>query len=496
MIEFKNIKQQVLSMKDISPKNLFFLIPILILLFIQIPNLGLPYFWDEAWSYFPAIKKLAEVGPSLMPGVIPIDYCKGHPQLFFFITSVWMKIFPDNITMMRILPLLFSLGVLITVYIGLLKLANRETAIIASLLISVQSMFLAQSIFLLPEMLLTLLFVMTFFFFLNNRFIAYTITCTLMVLTKETAIIFPILFGIFYFFTLLSQSNREKFRHRYLLALTIPVIIYIVFLFLHYLKFGVVFYGDHIQYISTDWTIIYDKISRAYSFIFIGYGRRFISITAIISIIILLFQRPKNGRLLILGIISFLGFMIFSMFNYYTQRYGLVAIVIFIIVFSYIVGQLRINIFIKNGIAICLAAICLYFSFTLKTNGDYDLGYIETVKVHQEMVHFCEENNLYDDPFAVTFNMIFCLRENDLGYLTGKKKFSNILDWKHYLEAKYFIYDATMGDAPPGVEYAKQNFKLVKTVINQHAWGYIYENVHLNDSIVQKQATIVEDPKK
>lgn len=192
-------------MKEKFLKNLFFIIPVVILLIIQIPNLGLPYFWDEAWSYFPAIKKMAEVGPSLMPGVLPIDYCKGHPQLFFFITSAWMKIFPDNIIMMRILPLLFSIALLVAIYVGLLKLANWETAIIASLLLSVQSMFLAQSIFLLPEMLLTLLFVLSFFFFLQKKFTAYAITSSLMVMTKETAIIFPIVFSLFYLFSLHYQ---------------------------------------------------------------------------------------------------------------------------------------------------------------------------------------------------------------------------------------------------------------------------------------------------
>ena len=465
-------------MKDISVKNLFFILPVLILLIIQIPNLGLPYFFDEAWSYFPSIKKMAELGPSLLPGVLPIDDCKGHPQLFFFISAEWMRIFPDNITMMRILPLLFSIGVLGIVYVGLIKLANWETAIIASLLISVQSMFLAQSIFLLPEMLLTLFFVLSFFFFLSSRFTAYAITSSLMVLTKETAIIFPVIFGLFYLGSLLTPSNREKFRHRYLLALITPGIIYATFLILHYLKFGVVFYGEHLGYISMDWVTIHDKINGAYSFIFIGYGRRWISIAAIAALILWLYQRPKNVRLVILGILSFIAFMIFSVFNFYTQRYGLVAMVLFIILFSYILGQLRIKTFAKAGITLSLAAICLYFSLTEKQNADIDLGYVETIKVYQELVHFCEENNLYDQPISTTFNMIYCMRDKDLGYVTGKKEFTDIMDWKQYMEAKYFIYEATIGDSPPGVEYAKENFKLVKTVINKHAWGYIYENIH------------------
>ncbi|HAH23456.1 MAG TPA: hypothetical protein DCL77_06830 [Prolixibacteraceae bacterium] len=472
-------------MKKIPLKYVYFIIPVIILLIIQVPHLGLPYFFDEAWSYFPSIKKMAALGPSLFPGVLPIDDCKGHPQLFFFVSAEWMRIFPDNIPMMRILPLLFSIGVLGVVYFELLKLANWETAVIASLLISVQSMFLAQSIFLLPEMLMTFFFVLSFFFFLRSRFTAYAITSSLMVLTKETSIIFPVVFGVFYLLTLLAPSNREKFRHRYLLALIIPGIIYVAFLILHYRKFGVVFYGEHLDYISMDWPTIHDKINRAYSFIFIGYGRRCISIAAIAALILWLYQRPKNGRLIILGILSFLAFMIFSVFNFYTQRYGLVAMVLFIILFSYLLGQLRITTFAKGGIAVSLAAICLYFSLTEKQNADIDLGYVETIKVHQELVQFCEENNLYDQPISATFNMIFCLRDKDLGYVTGNKSFSKIMDWKQYMQCHYFIYEATMGDPPPGVEYAKENFKLVKTLTNKHAWGYIYENTQFQQQVDQ-----------
>lgn len=491
----KNIKQ-VFNMKEKYIKNILFIVPVLILLIIQIPNLGLPYFWDEAWSYFPAIKKMAEVGPSLLPGVLPLDLCKGHPQLFFFITAVWMKIFPDNITMMRILPLLFSLGVLATIYVGFLKLANRETAIIATVLISVQSMFLAQSIFLLPEMLLTLLFVLSFFYFLQNRFIAYAITSSLMILTKETAIIFPVIFGMFYLFSLVNPSNREKHRHIYFLSLSIPGFVYAAFLLLHYLKFGVMFYGEHLNYISYDWATVYEKTKQALSYILVDYGRRFISIAAIVSLVYLLYQRQKIGRLILLGILSFIAFMIFSVFNFYTQRYGLVAMVLFIIVFSYILGQLRINDLSKAVITIGLSAICLYFTFTQKTNSDSDLGYVETIKVHQGLVNYCEENNLYNDPFAVTFNMIFCLRDKNLGFVTGKKEFINIMDWKHYQESKYFIYESTMGNPPPEVNYAKKNFKLVKSVTNKHAWGYIYENTHLQDSINQKPSVASQERKR
>lgn len=469
-------------MREIPYKNYLFILPVFVLLIIQIPNLHLPYFYDEAWSYVPSIIKMAKVGPSLLPGVLPIDDCKGHPQFFFFLSSAWMKLFSDNITVMRILPLLFSVGTLITVYFGLKKLVNWEAAFIATLLISVQSMFLAQSIFLLPEMLMTFLFVLSFFFFLDQRFLAYGITSTLMVLTKETSIIFPIIFGLFYLFSLLSEANRKQFRHRYLLALIAPGVAYFVFLVLHYLAFKVVLYSDHVGYIALDWPTIHDKINRAYQYIFIGYGRRYISYAAILALIIWLFQKPQQWRLILLGILSFIGFMVFSAVNFYTQRYGLVAMVLFIIMAGFVIGQLKINRYIKAGVTLALASVCLYYSLTEKQNADVDLGYVETINVYQDLVDYCQDNNLYDEPLSVSFNMIFALREKDLGYVKGPRQFTKVMDWKQYMQGKYYIYESTMENNPT-LDYAKANFKLIKTFTRKHASGCIYENTSLQDSI-------------
>lgn len=482
-------------MKDKVLKHIYFIIPVIILIIIQLPNLGLPYFWDEAWSYFPAIKKMAEIGPSLLPGVLPLDYCKGHPQFFFFITSLWMKVFPDSILLMRILPFMISMALLAVIYFGLIKLANQQTAFIATLLVSVQSLFLAQAIFLLPEMLMTLLFILSFFFFLQKRFFAYAITSSLMVLTKETAIIFSLLFGLYYLLSLIVASNREKYKHSDLIALIFPGIVYGIFLILHYFKFGVFFYTTHLEYVKFDWNTLFSKFKEATNSVLNDYGRLYISIATVISAIVYFYQRPAKSRFLALGILSFVVFMVFSIFNFYTKRYGLVSMITFIVLFSYIFGQLNLKNYYKLGITFTLSLICLYFSLTKKHNADSDLGYIETIKVHQQLVEFCEQKNLYAEPFAVTFNMIFCLRDKNLGYITGNNEFKNIMDWKHYTEAKYYIHESTMGN-PEGFEFVKENFKLIDSYANKHAWGEIYENIHYQDSALMKQAISAAERQK
>jgi len=104
------------------------------------------------------------------------------------------------------------------------------------------------------------------------------------------------------------------------------------------------------------------------------------------------------------------------------------------------------------------------------------MGYIETIKVHQELVKFCEDNKLYNEPLAVTFNMIYALREKDLGFVKGTAKFTKIMDYNHYLEAKYYINEST-DDNSPTLDFAKKNFKLIKSITLKHASGSIYENI-------------------
>jgi hypothetical protein len=268
------------------------------------------------------------------------------------------------------------------------------------------------------------------------------------------------------------------------LALTTPGIFYAAFLLLHYLKYGVVFYGDHLGYLTLDWPSIHYKIFIGYRSILIDYGKRFISIAAIVGLIVMIFQRPKNTRVLILGVVSFFSYMIFTVLNFYTLRYSMAALVIYLIVFACIIGQLRINNFIKAGITLALAAICLYFSLTQKQSSDIDLGYVETVKIYQQTVQFCEDNNLYDQPIATSFNIGLCLHLNELGYVKGNKSFSHITDVPHYLEARYLIYESTMPTPTPETDYAIKNFKLVKSFIDQHAYAYIYENTQYQAAVM------------
>ena len=462
-------------MRRFDLRHLTILIPIGILLVVQLPNLSLPYFWDEAWSYIKAITKMSEVGPSLLPGRVPIEYSKGHPQFFYFLASTWMNLWGGSIVAMRILSLIISICLLLTVYFGLEKIANWQSAITGATLVSVQSMFLAQSILVLPEVLVSLLFVFSFFLFVSRNYLGYALSCILMVQTKETTIVLALVFGLFYLFRLSDQAERSKFRWQHLIALLSPGLIYLLFLVLHKHAFGVAFNSDHLDYFSTDIGSIIAKTKSALAHIFVHSGRTALTVIAFATITVAFFRNDVSMRPVTLALIAIVFHILFSVLNFFSPRYGLVAILAFITVFAYLWGQFKLNPYIRSVVIIALSIVCLGKSLTKKNNLDTTLGYIETVKVFQDIVNYCEDNQLQDEAFAVSFNMTYNLSDRAMGYIRGEKDFSNIRDWNHYKDAKYFIFESSFGENQI-VRDVQKNFCRIQAFSREHAWAYIYEN--------------------
>ena len=83
---------------------------------LKLEALTLPFFWDEAWVYLPAIRTMAEQGPSIMPGSIDADLYTGHPLLFYFMASTWIKLWGYSLPIAHSFPMLISIGFIVSVY--------------------------------------------------------------------------------------------------------------------------------------------------------------------------------------------------------------------------------------------------------------------------------------------------------------------------------------------------------------------------------------------
>lgn len=469
--------------KNLKPGNYLFIIPVIFILIVKIPHLALPYFWDEAWSYFTAIHKMYENGPGILPGALPLNIAKGHPLFFFFLYSVWMKIFGSTVTVVHILSLLISVSTLLAIYFMVKKHVNQTAALISMAFMSVQSLFLAQATLALPEVLITLFLIVSIDFYLRKKYLLFALVASLMVLTKETSIVFIIGFSIFHFFSFIFSRPKE-WKKYFLesLILVIPALTYLLFLFIHKIKFGTCFYETHLSYIQITKYDVMKKLRISFEMLYDRYGRFAILYSLVPAVVFSLFKNRRilHVKILALLILQTVLFIAFSIFNFYTYRYMIGLMALFMIFSGIILQQAATKSKLLNGfIVMIIIAFPTYFSFATKTNSDIDLGYVEAVKVHQQVVDFCETQKWEEKSISASFNLIYYLRDPSLGYLNEKKPFSNVSDLVNIRDSEIFLIDCTNNGKQLQIDTVKNEYQLVKRYQLNQAWGEIYTNLEI-----------------
>lgn len=462
-------------MKYLKHPWIFLILSFIILLLVKIPHLGLPYFFDEAYSYYPAIQEMAKLGPNLLPGTIPLILSKGHPLFFYFMASLWLKfIAGDSLILMRIFPLLVSMVALFVLHRFARRHANILLANIAVLLLTLQPLFLAQSSLVLPELLLCILFLMCFDSYLSGSFGWYALYGSLMMLTKETGAVFIMVFGLAYLIENFSEWNTKLFW-RNLVLLAVPIFVYLIFLILHYQKFGVFFFPEHIGYISAESTKVLSKFNSFAWMLFLAQGRNLVFFTAILALILILtFKRKiEYKRLLILCLAILVAFLIFSVLNFFGYHYVLPVMGIMLLASLILIQQIKTKYQVLNiAFIVCLLSVSGYFSATKRGNTDVDLGYTQYLVVHQQMVKYCEQQSWYDKEIGGGFNMVMSLRDGYARYLSTGKGFKT-----HHLpgleDRDIIIYDSTCWPVEMP-ENEKSILTLIKRFEYKKHWGEIY----------------------
>jgi len=444
------------------------------IILIKIPHLNLPYSWDESWSYLPAVLKMAENGPSLLPASIELIDSKGHPLLFYFIISGWIKLFSTQIWWVRIMPLLISIVLSVAIYFVMLKQTSKPVANASVVIFSVQSLFLAQATLILPEVLLTLFLFISIHYFILKRWLLYAIFATLMVLTKETGLIFVIGFGLFYMIENRSNYASKQFLLP-ILFLAIPVIVYSFHLLLTYKAHGTFFFTEHLNYLTVEKGKLFRVLKSSTGILFTRYGRNLISAVTVISLIIILFRKEKifNGKILLLFITQIVLLLIFTSVNFYTYRYMLPAFPLFIGMSMILFHQaMKKHEYLYFALLSVMMVVPMYFSFTKSGTTDIDFGYATYLPLHKEMVEFCEKQDWDDKVFATEFNLVMAMRDPFTGYHTKKTGFKT----QHlplFENADVVILDST-GEMDKLPDSQQENFQLIKRFERKNYWGEIY----------------------
>lgn len=165
-----------------------------LVLAIHLAFLRLPFHWDEMGQFVPEALDLYRDGAWIPRSTLP----NIHPPLIpALLAGVW-QITGVSIQAARVLMLVIaSTGVLLTFLLAVRLGRNVEgaPAFAAVLFLVASPLFYAQSMLVLLDMPAMTLTLLALLLFLNERYAWCAITATALVLTKETAITTPLVFG-------------------------------------------------------------------------------------------------------------------------------------------------------------------------------------------------------------------------------------------------------------------------------------------------------------
>ncbi len=460
------------------------------LIALKINHLQLPCFWDEAWSYFPALHEMAEQGPSMMPSSIEPELYRGHPLLFYFLASAWMNM-ADGVGWwaVRLFPLLLSLALLGSFYFFGKRFFGKKTAAISTALFSLQSVFLAQSSFLLPEVMVALLTVLSVNAYFSGNKWGTCIWLSLLLLTKESGVV---LWGTMALFELGKAwkgkylfKPKEMFGGAWPIAVSaLPVLLFFIG---QKLKFGWFFFPEHIGYLVFDIGDLMQKIKGIMAYLFIDMGRNLLTFAGGFSLILIIARKDLIAHkalsmLYFNGFFVFL-FLIFSAINFYSPRYLLCLLPFTIISFVYLIEKaiesFNLSKFQKLGKilpGILLLAIFtnnLYFSFGKMKGNDHNLGFAQAVKTHQALVAYLEANAAPDQRIATGFLTQTNLTNTDLGYLKGDKPFTNLTNEVDDSTA-FAIVTSTEQDEAYLSQLSMLGGKLLVRFGDERIWAAVY----------------------
>lgn len=502
----------------------FFILLVLCAIFIciKIPTLNIPLYWDEAWVYAPAIKKMAETGISLLPGGLSDSYSRGHPLLFFFTGAIWVKLFGSNLISLHTFSLTLSLCLVFTIFYVIKKIFNPTLALVVAAVTLAQPIFIAQSALVLPEIFLALWGILTIYHFVINNKFYYCVFGTLLVMSKESGVVIIAAIMIYNGISFLIQKftiDALKSFIKVSLFTFIPIIPFLIFLQIQHYQKGYYFLPFHTAFINFDWKTLQGKLMQCYDTLFIGQGRIFITLSFLLlfgllykqiplivrwviiispaTSIILFINYPslpecfilpvmgicvgiyyyfvhikykvlpeKAEKLLAVIFITGIAFILFSSINFLMNRYLFVLIPLMVIYFSYyIVTHLQFRRFLPHiWSAFILSSLIFNAIFGCNYTNDDSPKYLQAVRLSQMIAKYMEEHKLQQSKiYSMRFITQIVLRSKNSGYLSGNTIFvhaSNTLN----KNTEYVIY--TNFDFDPLLQKGNNtlsHFQIVKT---------------------------------
>jgi hypothetical protein len=459
---------------------LFFLLTCSVIAFKWVA-LSLPFFWDEAWVYMPAIRTMSEQVPSIMPASIHPDLYTGHPLLFYFLASSWIKIFGYSLFKVHLFPLLISVSLLVSIYFIVFKWTNSWfSAFLSVLLLAMQPIFLAQSTFLLIEVWLALLFLWSFYFYFNRNWWWFSIAVVLALWSKESAFCLVPAFIITAIFELLFKKITPKLFIKIVSRIVVLFSIGFSFFIIQKIKLGWFFFPRHANWITLD--DFFDKIDGSILILFVNQGRIVIyMIIASLTIFRFIFLKNKIHKNHLIKLLAFLvitiGFILFASINFFSSRYLFAVFPLLMIGCAILISSLQKNVF-KFAI---LPIFCVVGFININKSienmnfSDVDLNYVRLLKVQVSLCNYMENakpNESIYAPFLAYTN----LTNPYAGFV--QKSIDNINSDLLDTSNVYFIRSSNENCKELDSMIESKNIRLIKLFENHQAKVELFKKIH------------------
>lgn len=450
----------------------------------KVAYLSLPYYWDEAWVYAPAIHSMYTHGPSLLPDDIGTSLSRGHPLMFHFLGSFWLSVFGPSRGSSHAFVLVTAVIVLVFVYRWVAKLSGKWSGLAAAAVVGGNEAFLAQSGILLPETLLALFTLVSFAAYHSDRPWLYVLASSACVLTKESGVVIVFALVCWHLHAMVrdaKQGSDQRGRWKWLFVLIAPAFVLSSFLAYQRVRFGWFLFPEHTQLVSLNLKDVIYKLKLCHAFLFErngmeaatyafafvfplawrGWNRWWFLIAglALVAAIKVLYGRwglPLGftipavlaslclyqavfleklrmanralGAVVSSGLACIVAFSLFSAVNFYTERYLLCLIPLIAVVFfpalEFALRGYPKPVFV--GLALCILIPIAWSIGKQSGIKDVNLNYADDIRVRQRVIRLCESMGLYDDPVAGSFLDQYYMTDPLLGYLSSKPVFTNV----------------------------------------------------------------------
>ncbi len=436
-------------------------------------DLFLPYFWDELGVYSRASLYLAEHGLGILPASLPPVLSRGHPLLFQFIYGLGFTVFDKSVVVGHSISLLVTCLLLFALYKKISSFYNRLIGFCVVVLLCAQPVFIAQSTFVLPEMMLALFAFLALTSYCQKQFGWFAVYASLAMMTKESAIVIPfVAFAYGFVQDIILKQKAGYFTLRSLLLTFFSLLVFGVFLLIQKAQNGWYFLPEHVGYVSFKLSSIYYHNHNYQNFLFYNQGRYWwVKVLLVGSAFAILKAKVKlNNSFVLLCSIFVCAFLAFGSLNFYMNRYMLAAIpflTALVVIAAYTIFSNKIWL---TGITLVLSALCLRDIDPAYFNYDCDMGFKHHLSVEKKLIDKLCEIQTIETPASGNFPIFFALVEKHTGF-----KVCNVnYNWGYSTKKEYLVYTSENGYLYP----ESDNCKLIFHIKESYVDGMIYEKTN------------------